>query len=252
MATKKNVEISIPEIEIGVAEFKVIGTSPLIVNRFPEKAKEMMTSIEGGKRAANGKTVEWENLDLFTQERYRATATFSTSLEELAKRKLEKGEILSNKSATVENPESLTANEKADKDANDPRIKTERLRDNAYYIMHGYTSLSVKQMNDRFEEYKHRIIQEGKSIKENDKGLLEVDGITDNKLLDFARKDEEGKRHIRLAALDNDGTFKDIDESYKILVEKVYKTAQGFNHFSKIIVNEFWKVSPKPEADKSK
>jgi len=230
-----------------------IFTDAIIIReKHDEKAKAMMTSIEGGKKAVNGKTVEWENLDLFTQERYRATATFSTSLKELAERKLKKGEIHNNKSAAGEIPENLTANEEAEKDAKDSRIKTDRLRDNAYYIMHGYTSLSVKQMNDRFEENKHRIIQEGKSIKENDKGLLEVDGVTENKLLDYARKDEEGKRHIRLAALDNDGTFKDIDESYKILVEKVYETAQGFNHFSKIIVNEFWKVSPKLEADKSK
>jgi hypothetical protein len=114
-----------------------------------------------------------------------------------------------------------------------------------------------ERLNKRFEEKKIELEREGKSIIENEKGQLEIDGKPiyedngdiANNLLDYARKDEEGKRHIRLSASDKTDTIDEIDESYKELVGKVYNNPQGFNHFSERIVNEFWKVPPDHGTD---
>jgi len=219
---------------------ELYSNSGIINEEDDKKAREMMDFIEKGKKDYGGKPIEWHNLDLFTQERYRATAIFSTSLIKFAKSEKHYGDILINESAIGEKHEILTDKEEADK----IRINTERLRDNAYYIMHGYTSLSVKEMENRFEERKE-IIRKGKSIKENENGLLEIDGepidgVIANNLLDYARKDEEGKRHVRLAALDETDTFNKIDQSYMSLVRKVYEKPQGFNYFSQRIVEKFW------------
>jgi hypothetical protein len=43
MATKKNeVQVVIPEIKLQQAQIRIVGTSPLVVHKFSEKAKRQM------------------------------------------------------------------------------------------------------------------------------------------------------------------------------------------------------------------
>ena len=61
---QETVEVSFPEIEIVETTIKIVGTSPLIVHKFSEKAKRMMlekqqkTAKSAGKIARN----EWEDV----------------------------------------------------------------------------------------------------------------------------------------------------------------------------------------------
>ena len=52
---KKEVQIIIPEIKILTTEIRIVGTSPLVVHKFSEKARKMMLEKQMKTAKSNGK-----------------------------------------------------------------------------------------------------------------------------------------------------------------------------------------------------
>ena len=136
----------------------------------------------------------WHELDWFTQESNRAAADFIPAMLMLAD--ITKEDAM--------NSDTLTK----DSTLTEILAQTEKLRWNAFHAAMGFRSLSVKEMQDRFDVF---------------------DGERNSRQhLDFARRDSNARLHVCLASWDE---LDSISEAYRELAHRAGNTKEEKRNF---------------------
>lgn len=87
---KKEVQIIIPEIKILTTEIRIVGTSPLVVHKFSEKARKMMLEKQMKTAKSNGKEAK-NPVEDFMQSLYWLTPMPEEYTEEAFERAITDG-----------------------------------------------------------------------------------------------------------------------------------------------------------------